>query len=155
MISLPFLTVALVGPAAVDPRRRRRPLGGARVRCGFPSPAEDFEDDAVDLNELLIRNEPATFIYRAAGRSMEPLGIFSGDYLIVDRSADVADGALVLAVWEGNAPACKVVRMRGECIELHSADPDVTPIRFESGSAVEVYAIVGVARQVCRGVRAR
>jgi|GEM_PF-295083 len=155
MIALLSSPVVLVGPAAVDPRRRRRPLGTVRVRCGFPSPAEDYEDDAVDLNELLIRNEPATFIYRAAGRSMEPMGIFSGDYLIVDRSVDVTDGALVLAVWEGNAPACKIVRMREGRVELHSADPAVTPIRFDPGSAVEIYAIVGIARQVRRGVRAR
>lgn len=137
-------------PAAVDPVRRRRPVGGVRVRLGFPSPSEDFEDDAVDLNELLVRNEPATFFYRAVGDSMLLEGIRDGDFLVVDRSVAVVDGDLVLATWDGNGPVCKVLRVRRDHVELHSAHPDVPPIVLPADATVELLAVVGVARKVVR-----
>ncbi|MGB7397180.1 MAG: S24 family peptidase, partial [Candidatus Macondimonas sp.] len=76
----------LLGQAEVDAPVLRLPMGAARAVLGFPSPAEDFEGDSVDLNELLVRNPPATFLYRAEGCSMIGAGICDGDVLIVDRS---------------------------------------------------------------------
>ena len=63
-------TAQLICVAMIDPPRKRIPMLGARVRLGFPSPADDFLDDSLDLNELLIRNPAATFYYRAEGDSM-------------------------------------------------------------------------------------
>lgn len=139
-----------MGPAAIDPRRRRRPLGAVRVQLGFPSPAEDFEDDTVDLNELLVRNEPATFYYRAEGWSMLEAGVCDGDILVIDRSVTPKDRDLVVATWEGNAPVCKILRIRSDHLELHSASADIAPIVFQTGAEVEVFAVVGVARQIVR-----
>lgn len=147
-----------LGPAAIDPLRRRLPLAGARARLGFPSPAEDFLDDTIDLNEWLIRNEAATFYYRADGWSMLLAGICDGDLLVVDRSETPRDGDLVLAIWDGNQPACKVLKIMGDHVELHSAHPDHAPIVFEPGAEIEVFAVTAVARQVQRrrpGVRSR
>lgn len=137
-------------PAAIEPPRRPRPIAGARVRLGssFPLPTEDFEDDALDLNELLVRNEPATFFYRAAGRSMASRGISDGDILVVDRSLTATHGDIVLAMWDGNAPVCKVMQVRGGRLELHS---DESTIHVPEASAVEVYVVTGVVRVVTRG----
>ena len=139
-----------IGPAALDPPYRPRPLGAVSAELGFPSPAEDFEDGAIDLNELLVRNEPATFFYRASGWSMLLMGICDGDFLAVDRSVRTVDGDVVLAVWDGNAPACKLLRLFADHIELHSANPEHAPIVFASGAEVEVFAVVAVARQIKR-----
>lgn len=62
------------------------PFANYSVQAGFPSPAEDYIDKSVDFNELLIANEPATFVLRAAGESMIDAGIHPGDLLVVDRS---------------------------------------------------------------------
>jgi DNA polymerase V len=149
-------TARPLNPARIDPTRRRLPLGGVRATLGFPSPAEDYADDTIDLNELLIRNEPATFFYKAQGESMLLAGIRDGDILAVDRSVTPQDGDLVLAIWEGNTPVCKLLKVCGEHVELHSAHPRHPPIVFEPAAEVEVFAIVAVARQVVRGrVRTR
>jgi len=141
--------------AAVDPPRRPRPIGGVRARLGFPSPAEDFTEDALDLNQLLVRNEPATFFYRASGTSMRGLGIFDGDILVVDRSLSPQDGDLVVAIWDGNAPSCKTLKIRSHGIELHSAAPGTPPITIGPDIEVEAFVVTGVVREVKRDGRGR
>lgn len=157
--SPPPHTYALaIGPAVVDPPLQLLPLAGSRARLGFPSPAEDFLDDSVDLNQLLIRNGPATFLYRADGWSMLGAGVCDGDILIVDRSVTPLSGDLVLAIWDGNQPVCKVLKFRGQQVELQSAHPEHPPLLLEEGTEVEVFAVVGIVRQIKRGpsrVRAR
>jgi SOS-response transcriptional repressor LexA len=66
----PDAVALLLGKARIDPRQVRLPISGIRAALGFPSPTEDFQDDGIDLNELLISNAPATFFYRAEGDSM-------------------------------------------------------------------------------------
>lgn len=152
MSVVPPPSVTLLGHAAVDPPPCPRPVGTVRVRLGFPSPAEDFEDDQLDLNQLLVRNPPATFFYRAEGRSMEGLGIYSGDVLVVDRSLTPADGDLVLALWDGNGPACKLLRKRRDGIDLLSGDHATAPIALSGYTTVEAFVVTGIVRQVTRGL---
>lgn len=144
-------TGKLLGRAAVEPRPRRFPLGAVRARLGFPSPAEDYAADELDLNEYLIRNAAATYLYEARGESMRAAGINDGDLLVVDRSVAPRDGDLVLAVWGGNAPTCKILRIRQDRIELESASPDHAPIFVDRGESVDVFVVVGVVRRVRRG----
>ncbi|WP_395795253.1 LexA family protein [Aquimonas sp.] len=152
---LPESTYLLpVLPAAIDPPAVEVRTGSALVELGFPSPAEDFEDDSLDLNRLIVRNAPATFFYRASGNSMILAGICDGDLLAVDRSVTVQDGDTVFATWDGNAPCCKILRILGDHVELHSANPRHAAIVFPPGAEVEVFAVVGVARSL-RRVRAR
>src|SRR5271154_3565822 len=68
------------------------------VQAGFPSSAEEGLDKTLDLNELLITHPAATFFVRVSGDSMQNAGIFSGDVLIVDRSLEASDNAIVIAV---------------------------------------------------------
>ena len=79
----------------------RVPVTPQAVACGFPSPAQDWMDEGVDVNAHLISHPAASFIVRACGESMEGSGIFDGDELIVDRSLTPADGDVVLAVIDG------------------------------------------------------
>ncbi len=87
------------------------PLYGCRVRTGFPSPADDFIDRALDLNEFLISKPSATFFAWAEGDSLKDIGITQGDLLIIDRSAEQRHGAVVVAAIDGEL-TCKILDKR-------------------------------------------
>ena len=68
-----------------------------KVGAGFPSPATDYVEDDIDLNSHLIKNIPATFLIRVQGKSMNSVGIYDNDLLIVDRSLDPKNFSTVIA----------------------------------------------------------
>jgi DNA polymerase V len=140
-----------LGAATIDPPLLRIPVMGARVQLGFPSPADDFLEDTLDLNNLLIRNPAATFFYRAHGNSMLRAGILSGDILVVDRSVTVQNGDIVLACWGGEPPICKILYGLPERIELHSANPNYSVLIPPIDVEVELYCVIDVVRQLVRG----
>ena len=78
-------------------RRKPLPFFLSRVRCGFPSPADDYVEGVLELSDLLIENKAATYFVRAEGRSMTEAGIQDGDLLVVDRSIEPAGGRVVVA----------------------------------------------------------
>ncbi len=78
-----------------------RPLLGSRVPAGFPSPAQDYIEETLDLNEFLVAHPSATFFVRVEGFSMVNAGIFPGDILIVDRSLEPAHKKIVIAIVDG------------------------------------------------------
>ncbi|MCF7793364.1 MAG: translesion error-prone DNA polymerase V autoproteolytic subunit [Candidatus Cloacimonetes bacterium] len=78
-----------------------RPLLGNRIPAGFPSPAQDYIEDTLDLNEFLVAHPSATYFVRVDGFSMTGAGIFSGDILIVDRSLEPAHKKIVIAIVDG------------------------------------------------------
>ena len=67
-----------------------------KVGAGFPSPATDYVEDDIDLNTHLIKNIPSTFLIRAQGKSMNNVGIYDGDLLVVDRSLDPKNFSTVI-----------------------------------------------------------
>lgn len=73
------------------------PLALARASCGFPSPADDYIETVIDLNQELIRHPFATFFVRASGDSMIDAGILPGATLIVDRAIETKSGDIVIA----------------------------------------------------------
>lgn len=76
-------------------------LAGASVSAGFPSPAEDYIEQALDLNDLLVTNPPATFFVKVTGTSMIEAGVHPGDILAVDRSREARHGDIVIAILNG------------------------------------------------------
>lgn len=77
------------------------PLFLSPAACGFPSPAQDYVEQTIDLNQLCIEHPAATFYVRANGDSMLQAGIHSGDLLVVDRAVTATQGAIVLACLDG------------------------------------------------------
>lgn len=87
---------------AVEPRTGVRvPFALTPVPAGFPSPAEEYLDRPLDFNELLILHPAATFAVRVTGDSMIGAGIFPGDIAVVDRALTATDGAIILAIVDG------------------------------------------------------
>ena len=89
----------------------RLPLIGGRVEAGFPSPADDFIERSLDLNEQLVANPIATFFMRASGHSMTGAGINDGDLLIVDRSITPSHGNIVIAVIDGGLTVKRLTKL--------------------------------------------
>jgi DNA polymerase V len=86
------------------------PLAVAGISAGFPSPAEDFIDKKLDLNEYLIKNQPATFLVRVHGSSMVDAGIYDSDLLVVDRSLEPRDGKIVVGVIDGEFTVKRIIK---------------------------------------------
>lgn len=120
------------------------PLFTVRVEAGFPSPAEDYIDCNLDLNEYLIRHPAATYFVRVSGDSMTGAGIHDGDLLIVDRAADPADGDVVIAALLGEL-TLKRIRRRGGKVLLVPDNRAYPPI--EVGEEDE-FRIWGVCKHV-------
>ena len=78
------------------------PLAQNPVKAGFPSPAQDYMGDEIDLNKVLIRHREATFYVRVSGDSMTDAGILDGDLAVVDKEIDAQDGDFVIAFVDGD-----------------------------------------------------
>lgn len=90
----------LILPAPNTPRVSV-PLFSEPCAAGFPSPAADYVEKELDLNELCIRRRASTFFVRASGSSMEGLGLYDGDVMVVDRAEEASHGDIVIAEVEG------------------------------------------------------
>lgn len=101
----------------------RVPMFAAAVAAGFPSPADDYVERALDLNEHLIEHPAATYCVRASGNSMVGTGIHDGDLLIVDRAIEPRDGSIAIAVIDGELTV-KRIRRHGERLLLVPANSD-------------------------------
>ncbi|MFT4844694.1 MAG: DNA polymerase V [Cellvibrionaceae bacterium] len=115
------------------------PLFSARVPAGFPSPADDHLDKALDLNEYLIRHPAATFFCRVGGDSMQGIGIFDGDLLIIDRAIEPAHGDVVLAALDGEL-TCKVLDMHEK--RLLSSNKKYAPIAIGDENSLIIEGVV-------------
>jgi len=117
------------------------PLYGHSIPAGFPSPADDYVEDRLDLNQLLVHNKSSTFFLRVKGDSMTGAGIFDGDIIVVDRSLEPADRSVVVAVVDGELTV-KRLCLKGSGIELHAENPKYQPIRFKEGQELTIWGVV-------------
>jgi DNA polymerase V len=132
---------AVARPVRPPDRRRLLPLMTWPVRAGFPSPAEDDRDDAIDLNELLAPRAEATFLLRVSGSSMTGAGIDDGDVLVVDRSLTADYGRIVVAVVDGEFTVKRLVRRDGKAC-LEASHPDFPPITLRDDQELAVWGVV-------------
>ena len=129
------------GPESA-PADSNPPLMESPVAAGFPSPAEQYAEMPLDLNELLVRNPPATYFVRASGDSMIGAGIRSGDILVVDRSLDAADGSIVIANVDGEFTV-KFFRSGPDgSVWLEPANPRYRAITFREGMEFRLFGVV-------------
>ena len=121
------------------------------VRAGFPSPADDFIEEEIDLQRLLIVNRPATFLVRVAGDSMLLAHLHDGDLAIVDRSLTPRNGDIVVVDIDGER-SFKVWKRQGPRITLHFANPRFPEFQLSPDAVIEVWGVVSgsvCARRRC------
>lgn len=117
------------------------PLFASRVPAGFPSPAADYQERMLDLNEYLIQDAAATFMLRVSGDSMSGAGIASGDLLVVDRALLPQHGQIVLAVVDGDFTVKRLYRQHGR-LELRAENPAYAPICLADGQELQIWGVV-------------
>jgi DNA polymerase V len=117
------------------------PLFNESVKAGFPSPADDFIDKHIDLNELLIRHPAATFFVRVKGDSMVNAGIFSGDVLVVDKALEAKNNCIVIAVINGELTV-KRLRRTGERLQLVPENDNYSIIEIDSEMSFQIWGVV-------------
>lgn len=119
-----------------------------RIPAGFPSPAADYTEDALDLNEYLIPHRTSTFIFTVVGWSMKNAGILDGDKVTVDRAIEPRHSHIVIAVVNGEY-TIKRLYMRQGIVELRSENPDFQPIQFSGLDELQIWGVVtGVLRRM-------
>jgi len=115
--------------------------GGKRA-AGFPSPADDYLQGSIDLNELLIAHPAATFLVRASGQSMVNAGIYENDILVVDRSIPPTQGKIVIAAMNGQLTVKRLHQSSENELMLMPENPAFKPIVVKEGSEVYIWGVV-------------
>lgn len=136
------MTITIIAAQSADSEPLSLPYFIALIRAGatgFPSPAEDYEQESLDLNAYLIKHPSATFFCRVTGDSMKDIGIMDGDILVVDRSVKHRDGQVVLAVLNGEL-TCKVLDLKRR--RLLSANRAHPPIPLGSDTELIIEGVV-------------
>jgi DNA polymerase V len=107
---------------------------------GWPSPADDYSEDYINLNKRLINNPASTYLMRISGSSMMGVGINNGSVLIVDRSIKPKNNHIVIAIHDGSF-ICRKLR-KHPVLELISADMAEMPIKIDYEDGVEIIGVV-------------
>ncbi|EHK5438648.1 MULTISPECIES: translesion error-prone DNA polymerase V autoproteolytic subunit [Aeromonas] len=116
------------------------PLYLSPAACGFPSPAQDYVEQTIDLNQVCIQHPAATFYVRACGYSMVGEGIHDGDLLVIDRAVKASHGAVVLACLDGEFTVKKL--QETPIPALLPSNPDFQPIYLQEGQELEIFGVV-------------
>jgi len=117
------------------------PLMTSKAKAGFPSPAEDYTEEALNLHDQMVVHPASTFFVKVSGDSMQGAGILEGDMLVIDRSLEASHGKVIMAILNGEFTV-KYFHKTSEGVTLVSAHPKYpkTPIRPED--EFEVWGVV-------------
>lgn len=134
-------TLQLSLPAPTPPRVLL-PLATTPIPAGFPSPATDYIEKLLDLNELLIKRKESTFFMRVGGVSMVEFGINDRDLVVVDRAAPHKNGSIVVARVDGELVLKKLYKKDG-VVKLKAGNKAYRDMEFkEDGAELEIWGVV-------------
>ncbi|CAO4185384.1 LexA family protein [Methylorubrum populi] len=119
----------------------RVPVMGPSLCAGFPSPADDFVENALELPRWLVPNPPATFLWRIAGDSMRDAGIFDGDLACVDRSLKPGHGSIVVAAVDGEMSIKRMI-IEGNRARLAFDNADLPVYALEELAEAAIWGVV-------------
>ena len=126
---------------AENPTSFKVPLFNHTIKAGFPSPADDYVAESLDLNEHLMPRKEATYLLTVSGDSMIGVGIHNGDILVVDRSLTPANGKVVIAILDGQFTVKTLEKKRGK-IRLLPANPDFEAIELKDEQELQIWGVV-------------
>ncbi len=116
------------------------PLASEHIAAGFPSPADNYIENSIDLNEELIHHPASTFFLRVKGESMSNAGVLDGDLLIVDRSLDPQPGHIVVAILDGSFTLKKLTYSKGVPY-LEAKHPNHPTIDLRNYKNVQIWGV--------------
>jgi DNA polymerase V len=119
-----------------------KPFFRESVQAGFPSPAQDYIEKTLSLDDLCIQTPAATFFVRASGSSMEKAGIFDGDVLVVDRSIPATNRRIIIASVDGEFLCKRLDLTNPERPVLRAESDDYPDITLPDESELEVFGVV-------------
>lgn len=117
------------------------PVSSSKVEAGFPSPAQEYEEERLDINDLVVTNPSATFYVRVKGNSMVDANISEGDILVVDRSVTPIHGKIVIAVVDGDFTV-KTLYNKDGVVKLVPANPDYPEIILKDEQELNIWGVV-------------
>lgn len=109
------------------------------IKAGFPSPADDFAENYLDLNEYLIAHPVSTFFVKVSGDSMIDAGIQSGNILVVDRGLEASNNSIVIAVIDNEFTVKRFRLINGEAF-LYPENQNYKPIKLKDQD--EIWGVV-------------
>ena len=122
-------------------KKQVSPLLGAGVSAGFPSPADDYIEENIDLNEHLILNPFSTFFLKVCGESMINSGIYDKDLIIVDRSLIAKPGNIVIAMIDGEFTV-KRLSKKDNRFYLKAENRNYPDLYFNNDNNVQIWGVV-------------
>ncbi len=117
------------------------PISNNTVSAGFPSPAEDFKEKRISLDNTLIKNKEATFYARVSGKSMIGAGLDDGDLLVIDRSLEAENGKIAVCFLDGEFTV-KRLQIEKDAITLLPENEKYKPIKVSKESDLLIWGIV-------------
>ena len=117
------------------------PLASEKIAAGFPSPAQDYIDKTLDMNEHLVKNEAATFVVKVASLSMRDAGIEIDDELLVDRSLDAKHEDIVVALIDNEFTVKRLMIENDKCW-LKAENPDYDDIHLKDCQELLIWGVV-------------
>lgn len=113
------------------------------IRAGFPSPAQDYLTESIDLNKELVKHPATTFYARAVGDSMKDCGIDDGDLLVIDKSLEPQEGDIIVAYVDGEFTLKKVrLDTHGKCLWLMPANEEYSPIQVTEENSFIIWGVL-------------
>lgn len=119
------------------------PFVDSGIKAGFPSPAQDYLTDSIDLNKELIRHKETTFLARVSGTSLTDAGICDGDLIVIDKSLEVKNGDFVVAYIDGEF-TLKEFRLdeTNQCAWLIPHNKDYAPIKVTEENDFMIWGVL-------------
>lgn len=119
------------------------PYASEGVRAGFPSPAQDYLSETIDLNKEIIRHQATTFFARCVGESMKNADIHDGDLLVIDKSIEAKDGDIIVAYIDGEFTVKRIkINTTDNSLMLMPENEEYEPIRITESQHFEVWGVV-------------
>ncbi len=117
------------------------PLSSEGISAGFPSPAEDFKELKISIDQEVVKNESATFFARVEGQSMQGAGLDDGDLLVIDRSQEPENGKIAVCFVDGEFTV-KRLKVEDDCIYLMPENSKYKALKVTSENQLIIWGIV-------------
>jgi len=111
------------------------------ISAGFPSPADDFKELRISIDQEVVRNESATFYARVSGESMQGAGLDDGDLLVIDRSLEPKDNKIAVCFIDGEFTV-KRLKVEADCIYLMPENKKYPPLKVTEENELIIWGIV-------------